>query len=270
MIQPGFRYADPAPAVHSRERRAEEGGNLRASPQCVDQAICIDVHLPSDATIADRLQASSCDHSSCDSRIPAVQQVMDPGQIRDGLIAKFGTVRAAAEALGIEANHLTKHWGSARRKLNVDEMDLIRAALSDESVEGARPVRSIPWLGDVPASDFRAAEEFGGRRFLVSDPETPVGAYALTVKGDSMDLIVPDGASIVIDPDDTALWPGRRYVVMTEDGDKTFKEFQADPARLIPCSSNPTHSDILLGREPIKILGRVFSYTTRDAPRRNA
>ncbi|WP_238995286.1 LexA family protein [Sphingomonas solaris] len=193
---------------------------------------------------------------------------MTPEQLRDALKAKFGSVRAAAIALGIDENHLTKHWGKARRQLSVKEMDAVRSAIIDESIDEARPVRSIPWLGSVPASDFRAAEEFGGRRFLVSDPETPAGAYALTVRGDSMDLIVPDGASIVIDPDDTALWPGKRYVIMTADGDKTFKEFQADPARLIPCSSNSAHREIALGSEPIKILGRVFSYTTRDAPRR--
>lgn len=193
---------------------------------------------------------------------------MTPEQIRDGLKAKFGSIRAAAAALGISENHLSKIWGKAGRQVAVAEMDAIRAALLDEAVPEARKVRSIPWLGAVPASDFRAEEEFGGRRFLVSDPETPAGAYALTVKGDSMDLIVSDGASIVVDPEDTALWPGKRYVVMTEDGEKTFKEFQADPARLIPCSSNPAHQPILLGSEPIKILGRVFSYTTRDAPRR--
>lgn len=86
-----------------------------------------------------------------------------------------------------------------------------------------------------------------------------------------MDLIVPDGTTLIIDPDDNALWPGRRYVIQTEDGQTTYKEFQSPPARLVPCSSDPTHKEILLGGEPMKILGRVYSYSMRDAdlPRRS-
>lgn len=85
-----------------------------------------------------------------------------------------------------------------------------------------------------------------------------------------MDLVVPSGTTLTIDPDDKALWPGRRYVIQTEDGETTFKEFQSDPARLVPLSTDDSHQDILLGAEPIIILGRVYAYTMRDAdlPRR--
>lgn len=158
---------------------------------------------------------------------------------------------------------------SGRRQFKLPEMDRIRAELAPEPVEESRlPVRSIPLLGDVPAGSFQPQEQRGGRRLHVVDPELPVNAYGLIVRGDSMDLIVPDGATLIVDPDDKMLWPGFRYVVRTADGETTFKEYQEGPSRLIPCSSNPEHREIGLGSEPIVIEGRVISYMMKDPPRR--
>jgi len=179
------------------------------------------------------------------------------------------SIRDLAEATGIPENYLTKSLGKAARRIQVSEMEAIIKVLSPDDDEAPR-VRTIPLLGKVPAGGFRPAEQRGGRRHAVSDPSTPSNAYALTVDGDSMDLIVPNGTTIVIDPDDKRLWPGKRYVIQTESGDTTFKEYQESPARLVPCSSNPEHRDIILGDEPIQVLGKVYSYTLRDAdlPRR--
>lgn len=183
--------------------------------------------------------------------------------------------RDLSRVTNIDENKITKSLGKANRRFQADEMDAIRTAFVDHPPGQAEaneqlgpPVTRIPHLGKVPAGNLRQAFERAGRYFAVSDPETPRNAYALTIEGDSMDLIAPDGTTIVIDPDDTDLWPGRRYVIRTEDGDTTFKEFQSSPARLVPCSSNPAHEEIPLGARPIKVLGRVFSYTMRDIPRR--
>lgn len=192
---------------------------------------------------------------------------MTPEEIKAELRARNMSQRDLAEATGISENHLSKSLGKPGRKFTVAEMDKIREVLAPEPDEPER-IRTIPMLGEVPAGGFKPAEERGGKRHVVSDPDTPLNAYALRVSGDSMDLIVPDGATLVIDPDDKALWPGRRYVVRSADGETTFKEFQAEPARLVPCSSNPEHREIALGAEPIEVLGRVFSYSMRDVPRR--
>ncbi|GGB14848.1 hypothetical protein GCM10011380_00320 [Sphingomonas metalli] len=191
---------------------------------------------------------------------------MTPEQIRAALADRNMSIRDLANATGIEENFLTKSLGKARRRIQVTELEAIRSVLVEEA--SAPSIRTIPLLGEVPAGAFRPAEQAGGRRLAVSDPETPPNAYALTVKGDSMDLVVPNGATLVIDPDDTALWPGRRYVVLSDDGETTFKEYQEAPARLVPCSTNDEHKDILIGDRPLKILGRVFSYSMRDVPRR--
>lgn len=225
------------------------------------------LHEQSYAIIAETPQAVLCDISSCDYRRSAVHRGMTPEEIRAGIKALGLNVSSFARLIGMDKNYLGKSLGRQRRRITASEMDAIRAALRRPD-ENSTLGRTIPWPGKVPAGRLSPAEYEGGRRFAVYDPETPPNAYALSVEGDSMDLIVPNGATIVIDPDDNDLWPGRRYVIQTEDGETTFKEFQADPARLVPCSSNPEHEEIPLVGRPFKVLGRVFSYTMRDVPRR--
>ena len=193
---------------------------------------------------------------------------MTPDEIKAELRARNMTQRDLADAVGMDENHLSKALRGGRQ-FKIGEMDAIRKELAPEPDDPDKlAIRSIPLLGEVPAGKPEAQEQRKGPRLIVSDPDLPARAYGLRVRGDSMDLIVPDGSTVIIDPDDTALWPGYRYVVRSADGETTFKEYQEGPSRLVPCSSNPEHRDIPLGSEPIKIEGRVFSYHMRDVPRR--
>lgn len=193
---------------------------------------------------------------------------MTPEEIRAALVARNMSIRDLAEATGIQENYLTKSLGKARRRIQVPEMEAIKRVFEDPEDQDREQLRRIPLYGQVPAGSPQPAQQRTGRWHAVSDPETPPNAYALTISGESMNLIVPNGATVIIDPDSTALWEGHRYVVQLEDGETTFKEFATDPARLIPCSDDDSHKEILIGNEPIRVLGRVWSYTLRDVPRR--
>lgn len=118
--------------------------------------------------------------------------------------------------------------------------------------------REIPLLGAVAAGHWRD---------VVSDAtETvPIPAwlqgnnlFALRVTGDSMDKIVPDGGIIAVNPDDLDLVGGRVYVVANGHHETTFKRFSASPPRLLPCSNNPEHQPIEIGREPFLTIGRAI------------
>lgn len=97
------------------------------------------------------------------------------------------------------------------------------------------------------------------------DTDISANAFGLEIVGDSMNLLAPEGGVAVVDPDDKALYPGRRYVVVNGEGETTFKEFANDPARLVPLSTNTDHREILLGGEDVfTLVGRV-SWVARRA-----
>jgi repressor LexA len=193
---------------------------------------------------------------------------MEPEDIKAELDRRGMSQRDLAQAIGMDENHLSKSL-ARKRLFKIPEMDAIKRELAPEAGdEDKLSIRTLPLLGDVPAGAFEPQTQRAGPRLVVADPDVPPRAYGLRIKGDSMDLIAADGSTVIIDPDDRKLWPGGRYVVRTADGETTFKEYQDKPARLVPCSSNPDHREMLLGAEPITIEGRVFSYLLRDAPRR--
>lgn len=167
-----------------------------------------------------------------------------------------------AEAIGTTLNNLGKLERGDRR-LNQDWINKIAKATGVAPHEvigpvGAQPVATIPVLGEVPAGNWREAIKKSSAVMYAPEPDMPPAAYALKVTGDSMDLVVEDGATIVIDPTDLDLYTNRYYVVDNGEGEATFKQYKDQPARLVPCSSNPTHKEIPVGGGEFRIVGRVI------------
>lgn len=269
MREPRPRDTVLPPAMDRGRRCLGQPRHGGSATKSIDDAVRLRLHEPRFALIANNPQPFSCDNRDCDIRKLALHALMTPEDIRAELDRRNMSQRDLAQAVGMNEDHLSKAL-AGRRQFKLQEMDAIRAELAPEPErEDHLPLRSIPLLGDVPAGSFQPQEQTGGKRLVVTDPEVPPNAYGLRIKGDSMDLIVPDGSTVIVDPDDKKLWPGLRYVVRTADGQTTFKEYQEGPARLVPCSSNPQHHEIELGAEPIVIEGRVWSYSMRDAPRRS-
>ncbi len=183
--------------------------------------------------------------------------------------AGFSTAKDAAMSMGIPVStyigHENGHRGfpAARapqyaRKFKVAEEWLLYGKGGDRQIpEGAEGVREFSVLGDVPGGNWKEAVQTSRNRIPVPASEAPVQGYALRVQGDSMDLVVPDGTMIVVDPTDLDLWAGKCYVVMNDDGETTFKRYLDNPARLVPCSSNPEHREIPVGAGGYRVVGRV-------------
>lgn len=181
---------------------------------------------------------------------------MDIPEIRRRMADKGYKQVDLARLLDIDSGKVSLSL-NGKRRITVQEMDKIREWL-DEPVDQPR-ARAIPYLGAVPGGNWRQAVQGTAMFMPAPDPSIPPNAFALKVSGDSMDLLVDDGGTVIVDPDDKALFPGRYFVVINDDGETTFKKFLADPARLAPCSTNPNHAEIALGSgEGFRVVGRVI------------
>lgn len=145
--------------------------------------------------------------------------------------------------------------------LTLDYMNLLGEALQvppESFITNHISGRTLPVLARIAAGNWREAiSDPTGWRSIPADVKTGPNSFVLLPEGDSMDLIVDEDGFIVVDPDQKDMFDGQLYALQTEDGDATFKKFFTNPPRLEPCSSNPVHQVMPLGREPIITIGRV-------------
>jgi SOS-response transcriptional repressor LexA len=111
----------------------------------------------------------------------------------------------------------------------------------------ARDIVKVPVMDRMPASKLKKAAAEGDKN-VQSLALTDLGRgdfFALTVKGDSMDRIAPEGANIIVNRADRALVAGKPFLV-SDRGDISFRIWKPDPARFAPFSFNPVHEPIYL------------------------
>lgn len=126
--------------------------------------------------------------------------------------------------------------------------------LIEEGASGARYVRLV---GDIAAGRWKEAVERYDKLIPVPDGIGGPNAFALRPVGDSMNKIVGDDGFIVVDPDQRDLLDGRPFAISNGEGETTFKLYRSSPPRLEPCSTNPEHESIVVGRSPFTVIGRV-------------
>lgn len=211
--------------------------------------------------IATKAQGKSCDRRICGGRKLSHDEIVDRQEIKRRLKAKGMRQVHLANALGIDPDKVSKSLGSAGvRTFSEDEMRVIRQMLREDGdpVEvDAFP--TLPVIGQVQAGNWSEAVQRPAGTMPSLSHNTPRNAFGLDVMGDSMDKIAEEGTRIIVDPDDKSFYPGKYYVVINDRGETTFKQFRADPARLVPCSNNPAHHDIVLGGdETFTVVGRVI------------
>jgi SOS-response transcriptional repressor LexA len=188
---------------------------------------------------------------------------MDANEIRQRLAAIGMRQAELARQLNLSPSKMSKSL-SGERRFTFEEMDTIRSILGADTPERTTSVLgSIPIIGQVAAGNWREAIQRPLASMPNPDPSIPPRAFALKVLGDSMDRYVEEGGNVIVDPDDKALFPGRFYVVINDEGETTFKQFKADPARLVPCSTNPEHAEIPIGGTSFEIVGRVIWRASR-------
>ena len=159
--------------------------------------------------------------------------------------AKRFKLKDLAAHLGIAPARINEMLGE-NRKIQPREMPLLAEwlGMSDSSEskipEGAIPVVAVPVIGEIAAGNWKEAVKRSTLSIPAPHPSMPPQAFALEVAGHK-----------------------RYYAVQNGEGETTFKQYLGDPARLVPCSSNPAHKEIILGDEPITIIGRIIWRSSR-------
>ncbi|KQN91567.1 hypothetical protein ASE90_01825 [Sphingomonas sp. Leaf67] len=186
-----------------------------------------------------------------------------PDDLRDLLKRNGKRQIDLANLLNIDPTAVSKIL-TGKRLLKAHEASAILDWLGPEVTVDAPINTAIPIIGQVSGGNWREAIQHPIGHLPTPDPTIPKGTFALRVVGDSMDQYVEDGGTVVVDPNDRALFPGRFYVVLNDSGETTFKQFANEPARLVPCSSNPVHVDITIGDgTAFSIVGRVIWRASR-------
>ncbi len=140
---------------------------------------------------------------------------------------------------------------TGKRTLQYDEAH----KLTEAWPEGANPVRRIPVIGMAGAGNWLEAIEEAAES--VDVPANSTGRFAVRVVGDSMNLMLPEGSTAIVDPDQTDLFVGKLYLIRNADSEATIKRYRSDPARFEPVSSNEEHQPFSLSSGLFSVIGQV-------------
>lgn len=213
------------------------------------------------ATIASYLQGRNSDGRIFVPRKLSHDLLVDRAEIRERMKARRLKQVDLANALGIDPDKVSKSLSDkGTREFSPDEMLIVRQMLREEGdLPSPADYHTIPIIGQVQAGTWNEAIQRPIGGMPSPEPFMSRKIFGLQVAGDSMNEYVEDGATVLVDPDDKALFPGRFYVVINEGGETTYKRYRENPSRLVPCSSNKAHKEILLGGDQtFTIVGRVI------------
>lgn len=171
-----------------------------------------------------------------------------------GLAREARTSKQNVSRLADGERQLTGLWADRfAPHLNVQPEDLIFSSRRSSLIR-------VPLLSWVSAGRLAAAEAVTNvdAKKHVSVADLPSGGtwVALTVDGDSMNLVAPPGSIILVNRADDRLFDDRFYVFSTGEGLATFKRYRSGPTRFQPYSTNPDH-ETQYPSDVLHIIGRV-------------
>lgn len=173
-------------------------------------------------------------------------------------------VRARMKDLGVTQADLAKELGlnqsAVSNLLNGGRQVKVHEAAAIENYLKLVPsslVDFVPVIGISSAGNWREAVNLPTRSIPVPPGLAGPRAFAVELSGDSMDQVLYEGASVVIDPDQTQLYNGKVYLISNAEHETQIKVYQSNPARFEPRSNNDTHKTIFMGEEHVRVIGRV-------------
>lgn len=190
-----------------------------------------------------------------------------------GFPAKGYSIMGTAKALGWNPNTLKSNmngnspYSFEQAKEYARKLGVRAEWLYDGNGPMREPPRSARSPIEVPLIAWTSAGELAGvadidqvgEEGTVVAGNLPNGEYFATeVKGDSMNLISPEGSRIIVNVSDRSPRDGRYYLFNLR-GETTYKRYRSKPIRrLEPMSTNPMHEPIFLtGDKGWSVIGRV-------------
>ena len=173
-------------------------------------------------------------------------------------------VRSKMKELGVTQGFLGERVGvhqsavsnilKGKREVKVHEASLIYKVLG---LARLPDIQLVPIIGLTNAGNWREAIHSPGGTVPVPSGKASSRAFAVEVKGDSMDQLVQEGEFVVCDPDQTQLYNDKIYLIENAEHETQIKLYRANPARFEPMSSNETHRTLFVGQDQIRVIGRV-------------
>lgn len=183
---------------------------------------------------------------------------------------RMGAVERIAACYGLSKYNIIEDGG-------MDLIDPITHKPKPFPIQGAirvvpEDMVEVPVLARVHAGKFTDPDDLSEKldqvtipRFLVdSDPDT----YALESEGDCMNLMYPEGCTIVVSPNKEPI-NGSVVVAKIDGNDAIMREMFRTPDTLVlsPRSSNPEHKDIVIRTEDghtVELVGKVVWFQARQ------
>lgn len=171
-----------------------------------------------------------------------------------------------ARETGVSQGTISK-WLSDQQGPYKAQWDAVLALLAGDSrLVHLLEAAGGPALARVPLLDNVSAGRLADPVSQIPVEQVPLLAFAdlgrgdffaLTVQGDSMNLVSPEGSVIVVNRTEQTLVAGKSYV-FSHRGEATYKVWRPDPPRLAPYSTNPVHEPIFIKRKKdFGVIGRV-------------
>lgn len=175
------------------------------------------------------------------------------------------SVRAVSLAAGFGPD-LIRDWKGPKAALpRIDTLQQVARALrvpagwlafgETPDLPKAEEVPLISWVAAGQFSEAPAQWDSGDYEKVIADGLRAGTHFALTVRGDSMNLIAPQGSTIIVNADDREL-VSRAYYVFRQGDEATFKQFMSNPDRLEPVSMDRSYEALPITPDTT-IVGRV-------------
>ena len=179
--------------------------------------------------------------------------VFDRDAVRAAMKQLKITQKMMAEKLELNQSAISNILNGARQ-VKVHEASLIYKTLG---LDRPADIQMVPIIGLTNAGNWREAIQNPGGQVPMPSGRAGTRAFAIEIKGDSMDKLVQEGEFVVCDPDEVQLYNDRVYLIENDEHETQVKLYRANPARFEPMSSNETHQPLFVGQNHVRIIGRV-------------